>query len=103
MKKDYLMFSVINKVFRRSICNDIYFNTEVHYFEDYLFTNAYLERASTSRHEYAVIESKNYNTQIFKLNLQVRLRSVVYIEYVGCGIVKNLTIPHPCRIFASGI
>lgn len=43
-------------------------------FEDYLFTNAYLERASTSRHEYAVIESKNINTQIFKLNLQVRLR-----------------------------
>lgn len=44
MKKDYLMFSVINKVFRRSICNDIYFNTEVHYFEDYLFTLTCLNR-----------------------------------------------------------
>lgn len=47
MKKDYLMFSVINKVFRRSICNDIYFNTKVHYFEDYLFALSCLNRVKS--------------------------------------------------------
>ena len=43
-------------------------------FEDYLFANAYLERASTSRHEYASIIKEADGTLSFKLNLQVRLK-----------------------------
>lgn len=43
-------------------------------FEDYLFSNAYLERASTSRHEYASIIKEDDGTLSFKLNLQVRLK-----------------------------
>ena len=43
-------------------------------FEDYLFCNAYLERSSTSRHEYASIVKENDGTLSFKLNLQVRLK-----------------------------
>ena len=43
-------------------------------FEDYLFFNAYLERSSTSRHEYASIIKENDGTLSFKLNLQVRLK-----------------------------
>ena len=42
-------------------------------FEDYLFPNAYLERASTSRHDYARIEMAENNQLSFRLNLQVRL------------------------------
>lgn len=57
MKKDYLMFSVINKVFRRNICNDIYFNTEVHYFEDYLFALTCLNRVKSL----CTIEKAPYN------------------------------------------
>lgn len=43
-------------------------------FEDYLFTNAYLERSSTTRHEYATIVKETDNTLSFKLNFQVRLK-----------------------------
>lgn len=43
-------------------------------FEDYLFSNAYLERSSTSRHEYASIIQEEDGTLSFKLNLQVRLK-----------------------------
>lgn len=43
-------------------------------FEDYLFSNAYLERASTSRHEYASIIKETDGTLSFKLNFQVRLK-----------------------------
>ena len=43
-------------------------------FEDYLFSNAYLERASTSRHEYASIIKEDDGTLSFKLNFQVRLK-----------------------------
>ena len=43
-------------------------------FEDYLFANAYLERASTSRHEYASIVKEKDKPLSFKLNLQVRLK-----------------------------
>lgn len=43
-------------------------------FEDYLFSNAYLERSSTSRHEYASIVKENDGTLSFKLNFQVRLK-----------------------------
>lgn len=43
-------------------------------FEDYLFSNAYLERSSTSRHEYASIIREDDGTLSFKLNFQVRLR-----------------------------
>lgn len=43
-------------------------------FEDYLFSNAYLERSSTSRHEYASIVKENNGTLSFKLNFQVRLK-----------------------------
>lgn len=42
-------------------------------FEDYLFSNAYLERSSTSRHEYALIVKEDDGTLSFKLNFQVRL------------------------------
>lgn len=42
-------------------------------FEDYLFSNAYLERSSTSRYEYASIIKENDGTLSFKLNFQVRL------------------------------
>lgn len=47
MKKNYLMFSVVNKVFRKSICKSILFNTEVHYFEDYLFALSCLNRVNS--------------------------------------------------------
>lgn len=43
-------------------------------FEDYLFSNAYLERSSTSRHEYASIVKEDGGTLSFKLNFQVRLK-----------------------------
>lgn len=43
-------------------------------FEDYLFFNAYLERSSTSRHEYASIIKEEDGTLSFKLNLQIRLK-----------------------------
>lgn len=43
-------------------------------FEDYLFNNAYLERASTTRHEYASIVKENDGSLSFKLNLQIRLK-----------------------------
>lgn len=43
-------------------------------FEDYLFSNAYLERSSTSRHEYASIIKEKDGTLSFKLNFQVRLK-----------------------------
>lgn len=43
-------------------------------FEDYLFSNAYLERASTSRHEYASILKEEDGSLSFKLNLQIRLK-----------------------------
>lgn len=42
-------------------------------FEDYLYYNAYLERASTNRHEYAVLYQEE-NELYFKLNFQVRLK-----------------------------
>lgn len=43
-------------------------------FEDYLFSNAYLERSSTTRHEYASIIKEADGTLSFKLNFQVRLK-----------------------------
>lgn len=43
-------------------------------FEDFLYNNAYLERASTSRHEYAQIIKEDDGTLSFKLNLQIRLK-----------------------------
>ncbi|WP_334166968.1 HpaII family restriction endonuclease [Phocaeicola paurosaccharolyticus] len=43
-------------------------------FDDYLFSNAYLERSSTSRHEYASIIKEDDGTLSFKLNFQVRLK-----------------------------
>ena len=43
-------------------------------FEDYLFSNAYLERSSTTRHEYASIVKEADGTLSFKLNFQVRLK-----------------------------
>lgn len=43
-------------------------------FEDYLFTNAYLERASTTRHKYAMVYKDLNGDLMFKLNLQIRLR-----------------------------
>jgi len=43
-------------------------------FEDYLFSNAYLERSSTTRHKYASIVKEDDGTLSFKLNFQVRLR-----------------------------
>ena len=43
-------------------------------FEDYLFSNAYLERASTNRHEYASIIKEKDGSLSFKLNLQIRLK-----------------------------
>ncbi len=42
-------------------------------FEDYLYSNAYLERASTSRHEYASVIKDPNGDLYFKLNFQVRL------------------------------
>ena len=43
-------------------------------FEDYLFSNAYLERSSTKRHNYASIVKEDDGTFSFKLNFQVRLK-----------------------------
>lgn len=43
-------------------------------FEDYLYSNAYLERSSTSRHRYATILREDDGGLSFKVNLQVRLR-----------------------------
>lgn len=42
-------------------------------FEDYLFANAYLERASTTRHGYGVLERGDDGHLYFKINLQIRL------------------------------
>ena len=43
-------------------------------FEDYLFSNAYLERSSTTKHKYATIVKEVDGTLSFKLNFQVRLK-----------------------------
>jgi len=43
-------------------------------FEDYLFSNAYLERSSTSRHKYAEIIKEEDGMLYFKLNFQIRLK-----------------------------
>ncbi len=43
-------------------------------FEDYLFANAYLERSSTNRHEYASIIKEDDGSLSFKINFQVRLK-----------------------------
>ena len=43
-------------------------------FEDYLFSNAYLERSSTTKHQYAFIIKEDDGTFSFKLNFQIRLR-----------------------------
>ena len=43
-------------------------------FEDYFFFNAYLERSSTTRHEYANIVKESDGSLSFKLNFQVRLK-----------------------------
>ena len=43
-------------------------------FEDFLYNNAYLERASTTRHEYARIIKEKDGSLSFKLNLQIRLK-----------------------------
>jgi hypothetical protein len=43
-------------------------------FEDFLYNNAYLERASTTRHDYAKIIKEADGSLSFKLNLQIRLK-----------------------------
>ncbi|MGL4518354.1 MAG: HpaII family restriction endonuclease [Phocaeicola sp.] len=43
-------------------------------FEEYLFRNSYLERASTTRHAYAQLIREEDGTLYFKLNLQIRLK-----------------------------
>lgn len=43
-------------------------------FEEYLFRNSYLERASTTRHAYAKLIREADGTLLFKLNLQIRLK-----------------------------
>lgn len=43
-------------------------------FEDYLFSNAYLERSSTTKHQYASIIKENDGSLSFKINFQVRLK-----------------------------
>lgn len=43
-------------------------------FENYLFENAYLERASTTRHQYAELYYDENGELSFKLNLQIRLK-----------------------------
>lgn len=43
-------------------------------FEDYLFANAYLERSSTTRNEYAVVIKEEDGTLSFKLNFQIRMK-----------------------------
>lgn len=43
-------------------------------FEDFLFTNAYLERGKTHRHGYASLYRGEDGNVYFKLNLQIRLK-----------------------------
>lgn len=43
-------------------------------FEDYLYNNTYLERSSTTRHQYAQIIPETDGTFTFKLNLQIRIK-----------------------------
>lgn len=43
-------------------------------FEDYLFSHSYLERSSTTRHQYASIIKEPDGSLSFKLNFQVRLK-----------------------------
>ena len=43
-------------------------------FEDYLFSNAYLERSSTTKHQYASIIKEDDGSLSFKINFQVRLK-----------------------------
>lgn len=43
-------------------------------FEDFLFKNAYLERAKTGRHGYASLYRADDGKVYFKLNLQIRLK-----------------------------
>lgn len=47
MKKDYLMFPVFNKIFRKEVCKNIRFNTQVHYYEDYLFSLSCLNKINS--------------------------------------------------------
>ncbi len=43
-------------------------------FEDYLFSNAYLERSSTTKHQYASIVKEDDGSLSFKINFQIRLK-----------------------------
>ncbi len=43
-------------------------------FDDYLYFNTYLERASTDRHKYAAIFKEPDGSLFFKLNLQIRFK-----------------------------
>lgn len=43
-------------------------------FEDYLYAAAYLERASTSRHEFGQLYRDEQKQLCFKLNLQIRMK-----------------------------
>ena len=47
MKRDYLMFPVYNKIFKSGRCASCRFLTDVHYFEDYLFTLECLKSVKT--------------------------------------------------------
>lgn len=47
MKKDYLIFPVTNKIFRKEVCKNIRFNTQVHYYEDYLFSLSCLNKINS--------------------------------------------------------
>ncbi len=42
-------------------------------FEEFLYRSAYLERSSTTRHEYANIIKNGDGSLSFKVNLQIRL------------------------------
>lgn len=44
------------------------------HFEDFLFMNAYIERAKARRHDYASLYRDTDGNVNFKLNLQIRLK-----------------------------
>lgn len=57
LKQNYMMFGVLNKIFKRSICGNLKFNTQIHYFEDYLFVLSCLNKI----HTLTTIEKAPYN------------------------------------------
>lgn len=104
MKKDYLMFPVYNKVFRKQKCGNIRFDTTIWHFEDYIFSLECLLKVKTlisiDMISYNYVQHPGYRlgsiiispSELFRIDTKVKdlslklphnelLKEFIYIEY----------------------